>query len=108
MKSSVFDFVLLLYYKHHKINLNHSGSYLDSLDWMTKEKILKEIGKILKEKQKLNLLCINKTFHQKKIIGKKLKNNVTISINILYAKKEKIHLVYVSKHNSNPEQKLLF
>ena len=89
MKSSVFDFVLLLYYKHHKINLNYSGSYLDSLDWMKKEKILKEIGKILKEKQKLNLLCINKTFHQKKIIGKKLKNNVTISINILYAKKRK-------------------
>ena len=36
-----------------------------------------------------------------------MKNNVTISINILYAKKEKIHLVYVSKHNSNPQKKVI-
>ena len=26
----VFDYVQLLYYKCHKINLNHGGSYIDS------------------------------------------------------------------------------
>ena len=29
------------------------------------------------------------------------KNNVTIALNVLYAKKEKIYPAYVSKHNSN-------
>ena len=36
------------------------------------------------------------------------KNNVTIALNVLYSKKEKIHPAYVSKHNSNPEKKLFF
>ena len=30
----VFDYVHLLYYKCHKINLNRGGSYIDSPDWM--------------------------------------------------------------------------
>ena len=36
MKGSkfIFDYVQLLYYKCHKINPYHSGSYLDSPDWM--------------------------------------------------------------------------
>ena len=40
MKSSefVFDYVHLLYYKCHKIDLNHGGSYIDSRDWMKKKK----------------------------------------------------------------------
>ena len=29
----VFDYVHLLYYKCHKINLNLGGSYTDSTDW---------------------------------------------------------------------------
>ena len=29
------------------------------------------------------------------------KNNVTIALNVLYAKKEKIYSAYVSKHKSN-------
>ena len=34
MKSSdfIFDCLSLLYYKYHRINLNHSGSYVDSPD----------------------------------------------------------------------------
>ena len=36
------------------------------------------------------------------------KNSVTISLNVLYAKKEKIYCAYVSKHNSNHEKKLFF
>ena len=41
------------------------------------------------------------TIHQKKMIGKNLKINLTIAINIFYAKEEKINLAYASKHNSN-------
>ena len=40
MKGSkfVFDYVQLLYYKCHKIISNHSGSYMDSLDWIKNKK----------------------------------------------------------------------
>ena len=40
MKDSefVFDYVNLLYYKCHKINLNHSVSYIDSPDWIKNKK----------------------------------------------------------------------
>ena len=40
MKGSafVFDYVHLLYYKYHKINLNRGGSYIDSLDWIKSKK----------------------------------------------------------------------
>ena len=36
MKDSdlVFDYVQLLYYKRHKINVNCVGSYVDSPDWI--------------------------------------------------------------------------
>ena len=30
----VFDYVHLLYYKFHKINPYHGGSYIDSLEWI--------------------------------------------------------------------------
>ena len=35
------------------------------------------------------------------------KNNVTIPLNILYAKKEKIYPAYVLKHNSNREKQVI-
>ena len=40
MKGSdfVFDYVHLLYYKCHKINLNRGGSYIDSPDWTKSQK----------------------------------------------------------------------
>ena len=40
MKGSefVFYYVHLLYYKCHKINPNHGGSYIDSLDWIKNKK----------------------------------------------------------------------
>ena len=40
MKGSdfVFDYVQLLYYKWHKTNLNRSGSYIDSPDWIKNKK----------------------------------------------------------------------
>ena len=34
----VFDYVQLLYYKCHKINLNHGGLYVDSPDWIKNKK----------------------------------------------------------------------
>ena len=41
MKSSdfIFDCVNLLYYKCHRINQNHVGSYVDSPDWIKKAAI---------------------------------------------------------------------
>ena len=35
------------------------------------------------------------------------KNNWTIALNVLYAKKEKIYLAFVSKHNSNCEKQVI-
>ena len=80
MKGSnlVFNYVYLLYYKCYKIKPNCGGSYIDSHDWLKYKKAAinlinkkdnkcsqyavtvalnhEEIGKILKEQQKLNLL----------------------------------------------------
>ena len=36
------------------------------------------------------------------------KNNVTIALNVLCAKKEKMYPAYVSKHNSNREKQVIF
>ena len=40
MKGSEFvcDYLQLLYYKCHKINPSHSGSYIDSPDWLKNKK----------------------------------------------------------------------
>ena len=42
MKGSelLFDYVHLLYYKYHKINLHHGGSYIDSPDWIKNKKAI--------------------------------------------------------------------
>ena len=34
----IFDYVHLLCHKSHKINLNRSGSYIDSPDWIKNKK----------------------------------------------------------------------
>ena len=36
------------------------------------------------------------------------KNNVTIALNVLYAKKEKIYPAYVSKLNSNRKKQVIY
>ena len=47
-------------------------------------------------------------FPSEKDDWKKLEeNNVTIALNVLYAKKEKIYPAYVSKHNSNYEKQVI-
>ena len=47
MKSSefVFDYVHLLYYKCYETNLHHSGSYLDSPDWIKNKKLINPTNK---------------------------------------------------------------
>ena len=35
----ILDYVQLLYYKCHKINLNRGGSYIDFLDWIKKKNV---------------------------------------------------------------------
>ena len=52
--------------------------------------------------------CEGKNFPSEKDHWKKFaKKNVTIALNVLYAKKEKIYPPYVSKHNSNHEKQVI-
>ena len=126
-----FDCVYLLHFKRHKINSNWSGSYIDSPDWIkTKKATINPINKndnkcfqypgtialnhenlrknperILKIKpfiDKHNWEGVN--YPLEKDDCKKIeKNNITIALNVLYAKNGKISLSYVSKHNSKRE-----
>ena len=122
-----FDYVHLLYCKCLKINQNCDGSYIDSLDWIKNKKatinpINKKDNKcfqyaetvplnheeIKKDPQRITKIkpFINKYnwegihFPSEKGYLKNFgKNNVTIPLNVLYAKGEKIYPAYVSKHN---------
>ena len=73
------------------------------------EEIVKHFQRIIKIKpfiNKYNWEGIN--FPSEKYNWKKIeKNNVTIALNPLYAKKEKIYPTYVSKHNSNQEKQVI-
>ena len=73
----------------------------------------KEIGKNTERTTKIKLF-INKynwegiNFPSEKVDWKKFeKNNVTIALNVLYVKKEKIYPAYVSKHNLNREKQVI-
>ena len=44
---------------------------------------------------------------RKRLLEKNEKNNVTIALNVLYAKKEKLYLAYVSKHNFSCEKQVI-
>ena len=76
-----FDYVQLLYYKCHKINLNCAGSYIYSPRWI--------------KNKKATINPINKKDN------KYLKKQYDNYFNVLHTKKEKIYPAYVSKHNSN-------
>ena len=112
----VFDYVHLLYYKYHRINLICSGSYIDSPDCIKNKKAT--INAIKKKDNKCfqyaltvalnnyNWKKIN--FPSEKDDWKKIeKINVTITLNVLYAKKEKIYPAFVSKH-TNHEKRAIF
>ena len=127
--------VQLLNYKCHKINPHHEGSYIDSPDWIKNKKApinpinkkdnkcfqyavtvmlnheeikkaLQRITKIQHFINKYNWERVN--FPSEKDNWKKLeKINITITLNVLYAKKEKIYPPYVSNHNSNHEKQVI-
>ena len=124
-----------MYYKCHKINPNHGGSYIDSPDWiknkkatinpinkqdnkcfqyavtvaLNHEKIGKHSERITKIKSFINKYNWKETnFPSEKDDCKKFeKNNVTIALHVLYAKKEKPYPAYVSKNNSNCEKQVM-
>ena len=131
----VFNYVHLLCYKCPKINPNHGGSYIDSLDWIKNKKAAihpintrdnkcfqnvvsvvlnnEDIGKQAGTITKINPF-MNKykwewiNFPAEKDDWKKIeKYNVTIALNVLHVKKEKIYPAYVSKNNSNRENQVI-
>ena len=67
MKASdfFFNYVHLLYYKYHKINPNHDGSYIDSPDW-TKNKKTK-LNPINKEDNKCFQYTVTDVLNHKEI-----------------------------------------
>ena len=119
----VFDYVQLLYYKCQKINLNQGGSYIDSPDWIQSKKatinpfnkkdnkcfryavtvalnyeeIKKDPQRTIKIKPFINEYNWEgiKYSSEKDDWTKFEKNNVTIALNVLYAKKEKMYPPYV-------------
>ena len=131
----VFDYIHLLYYKCHKINPNRCGTYIDSPNWiknkkaiinpinkkdnkffqyavtvmLNHEEIAKHFQRIIKINPFINKYnCEGINFPSEKYNWKKIeKNNVTIALNILYAKKEKICPTYVSKHTSNRVKQII-
>ena len=138
MKGSdfIFDCVYLLYSKCHNVNLKRDGSNIDSSDWLknknaTINSIYKKDNKCFQyaatvalnhEEVKTNLkrlskikLFINKYYSEEIYYLSEKDNwknfrkcNLTIALNILYAKKwEKKYTSYVSKHNSNRGKQII-
>ena len=73
------------------------------------EEIKKDPQTITKIKPFINKYSCEKTnFPSEKDDGKNLrKNNVTIALNVLYTKKEKIYPAHVPKHNSGREKQVI-
>ena len=100
----VFDYVHLLYYKCHKIHPICGGSYIHSPDWIKNPKRMTKIKAFICKFNWEGINCPSEKDHWKKF----RKNNVTIALNVLHAKGEKIYPAYVSKHNSNRENQVIF
>ena len=67
MKGSefVFDYVHILYYKYRKKNLNRSGLYIDSLDWIKNKKAT--LNSINKENNKCFQCVVKVALHHAEI-----------------------------------------
>ena len=132
----IFDCVYLLYYKCHKINPNRGGLYIDPPDWIKNKKVA--INLINKKDNKYFQHAVTVTLNHKNIVGhyeritkiklfvnkynwerisylsekdnwKKIeKNNLTIALDVLYAKNEKVYPAYISKHNSSREKQVIY
>ena len=132
----VFEYVHLMYCKCHKTNPIRGVSYVDSPDRIKNKKAtISSINKkdnncfqyavtvalnyeeIRKHSERTTKIkpFINKykwegiNFPSEKDDWKKKleKNNVTIALNVLHAKKEKTYPGHVSKHNSNCEKQVI-
>ena len=104
----VFDYAHLLNYKFHKINLNRSGSIIDSPDSIKSQRNKKYLQKLTKIKPFVNKYNWEgiKFPSGKDDFNKLEKNNVNIASNVLYITKEKIYPAFLSKHNSNHEKQV--
>ena len=131
-----FNYVQLLYYKCHKVNLNRGVSYIDSPDWTKNQKVT--INLINQKGNKCFQYAVTVTLNHK-VIGKNperiikikpfinkykwkeinfplekgdwkyvIKNNVKTAINILYAKKEKYILLMFQNITQIVKHKLFF
>ena len=124
-----------MYYKCQKINLNQGGSYIDSPDWIQSKKATinpfnkkdnkcfqyavtvalnyEEIKKDPQRTIKIKPFINEYNWEEMKYVSEKDdwtkfgKNNVTIAVNVLYSKKEKMYPPNVSKHNSNCEKQVI-
>ena len=124
-----------MYYKCNIINQNWDRSYKDSLDWIKNKNTT--INPINEKDNKCNVydvaVALNyegikkdpqritkiKPFinEYKKMIGKRwLEKNaknkqlikITVALNVLYTKNEKVYPTYISKYNLNCENYLSF
>ena len=129
----IFDSVQLMHYKCHKVDFKRSGSYIDSLDWIKKERATinpknsddkcfqyaataalnyEEIKRNPERVSNIKLFT-NKNIwegisYPSKIDNWKTfeKNNLTITLSVLYIKEKEIHVAYISKHNSTLEKQI--
>ena len=138
MKGSelVFDYVHLLCCKCHKIYPNRGGSYIHSSDWIKNKKstinpinrkdnkcflyagtvVLNHLKIGQNPERMTKIKCFMNKYNWKEINFSSEKNdwkkfegnNLTIALNVLYVKKEKIYRAYVSKHNSNRGIRVMF
>ena len=68
-----FDYVQLLYYKCHRINFNHAGSYIDSPDWIKTKKAT--INHINKKDNKYFHYAVTVTLNYQEIHKRSTKNS---------------------------------
>ena len=61
----VFDYVHLFYYKCHRINFNHGGSYIDSPDWTKNKKAT--INPIIKKDNKFSQYAVTVALNYEEI-----------------------------------------
>ena len=77
-----------------------------ALNCDTIKKDLLSITKIKPFLNKYNWEVIN--YPSEKDWKECVKNNLTIALNVLYTKKQKIYPVYVSRHNTNHGKQVIF
>ena len=134
--SEFFDYIHLLYHKCHKITPNWGRLYIDSPDWiknkkatinpmnkknnkcfqytvtfaLNNEEIKKDLRRITKIKSFIDKYnCERINFSAKKDDRRKFeKNNITIALNVLHAKKEEIYVwLMFLKHHANREKQTI-